>query len=289
MMQQVNLLTEDLRPHVEPLTLRQLAAGWGVVVGVLLLVSAWQGLELWQLAGERAECEAELAALARSNAGLEAEVRSDPEPELVQEVESLRDEVAAIAESQTLLRTAIINGIERANQRVQDGAAGAGTTLAVVELNDGAVRPYHIGDSVVLVVGGRGKIKLQTVAHSPVGYGIESGLLDEDDAMHHGERHVISNFIGTSEMRIDIGSPLELSQRDTVVLASDGLFDNLHVEEVAEIVRVGKLSRAVAVLVTTARQRMENSVEGMPSKPDDLTIVAYRPSAPVPSAESETG
>jgi len=204
-------------------------------------------------------------------------------------VESLRDEVAAIAESQTLLRTAIINGIERANQRVQDGAAGAGTTLAVVELNDGAVRPYHIGDSVVLVVGGRGKIKLQTVAHSPVGYGIESGLLDEDDAMHHGERHVISNFIGTSEMRIDIGSPLELSQRDTVVLASDGLFDNLHVEEVAEIVRVGKLSRAVAVLVTTARQRMENSVEGMPSKPDDLTIVAYRPSAPVPSAESETG
>jgi len=44
-MQQVNLLTEDLKPHVEPLTLGQLAVGWSAVAGLLLLVSAWQGLE----------------------------------------------------------------------------------------------------------------------------------------------------------------------------------------------------------------------------------------------------
>lgn len=191
-------------------------------------------------------------------------------------LESLQSEVAAIADSDALLRTAVINGIERANESVQQTASGAGTTLAAVELADGTARPYHIGDSVILVVGGRGKIKLQTLAHSPVGYGVEAGLLDEGDAMHHGQRHVISNFIGTPEMRIDIGSPIELAARDSVLLASDGLFDNLHVEEVAAIVKSGKLTRAVAALVTTAVQRMENPVPGQPSKPDDLTIVAYR-------------
>ena len=32
---------------------------------------------------------------------------------------------------------------------------------------------------MILLTGGRGKIKLQTIAHSPVGYGLEAGLLDE--------------------------------------------------------------------------------------------------------------
>lgn len=191
-------------------------------------------------------------------------------------IESLHDEFASLAGTEALLRTAIINGIERANTSVQTVTGGAGTTLAAVELTDGMVRPYHIGDSVVLVVGGRGKIKLQTVAHSPVGYGVESGLLDEDDAMHHDDRHVISNFIGTPQMRIDIGSPVKLSRRDTVLLASDGLFDNLHADEIARLIRTGKLSNAVAALATIAQQRMDHADKELPSKPDDLTVVAYR-------------
>jgi serine/threonine protein phosphatase PrpC len=191
-------------------------------------------------------------------------------------VESLQAEVAALAGSEGLLRTAVIDGIERANAAVQQTGSGAGTTLAAVELSGGAIRTYHIGDSVVLVVGGRGKIKLQTVAHSPVGYGVESGLLDEGDAMHHDERHVVSNFIGAANMRIDIGSPITLARRDTVLLASDGLFDNLHVEEVAEIIRRGSLPRAMAELAATAARRMATPDDGRPSKPDDLTMVAFR-------------
>ena len=192
-------------------------------------------------------------------------------------IESLQTEVAALDDGgNALLRTAIINGIERAGSAVQQTVSGAGTTLTAVEISAGAVRTYNIGDSVVLVVGGRGKIKRQTLAHSPIGYGVESGLLDERDAMHHDERHVISNFIGAPDMRIDIGSPLPLARRDTVLLASDGLFDNLHVDEVAAIVRARSLPQAVRGLAVAARARMEKPVTGQPSKPDDLTIVAYR-------------
>lgn len=72
------------------------------------------------------------------------------------------------------LRAAILDGFEQANRAVLDLGQGAATTLAVVEIRDNTYRTYHVGDSFVLVIGQRGKLKLQTVPHSPVGYAIES-------------------------------------------------------------------------------------------------------------------
>jgi PPM family protein phosphatase len=178
------------------------------------------------------------------------------------------------AKNEDLLRTAILNGFERANREVQ--TLRAATTLAVVEIHDGHVRPYHVGDSVILVTGQRGRVKLQTVAHSPVGYAVEAGLLDEIEAMHHDERHLVSNVIGTPDMRIEIGSMLRLAARDTVVLASDGLVDNLDRQEIIDRVAVGPLDTAVDRLAAESLARMADPGSGAPSKPDDLTIVAFR-------------
>ncbi len=33
--------------------------------------------------------------------------------------------------------------------------------------------------------------------------------MKEEDAIHHEERHVISNVIGSDQMRIEIGPPLQ--------------------------------------------------------------------------------
>ncbi|MFH1754387.1 MAG: protein phosphatase 2C domain-containing protein, partial [Candidatus Latescibacterota bacterium] len=77
------------------------------------------------------------------------------------------------------LRTCIIDAFENANQKVVDSGLGSATTFAVVEISSGSIRPYHAGDSEILTVGSHGRIKLQTVSHSPVGYAVESGVLDE--------------------------------------------------------------------------------------------------------------
>ena len=180
------------------------------------------------------------------------------------------------ADGEAPLRAAILDGFERANHDVQALGVGAATTLVVAELQDDTLRTYHVGDSMILVVGQRGKRKLQTVSHSPVGYAVEAGLLDEGDALHHDELHLISNMVGATDMRIEIGSPLPLAARDTVLLASDGLLDNLHVEEIVETIRMGPLEAACESLVDTARVRMEGHHEDEPSKPDDLTLVAFR-------------
>ena len=85
-----------------------------------------------------------------------------------------------------------------------------------------------------------------------------------------------SNILGTVDMRIEIGPPIRLSRFDTLLLASDGLFDNLSIEEVVTTMRKGPLHQNVASLVKAAHARMAQDSTGMPSKPDDLTIVAFR-------------
>jgi serine/threonine protein phosphatase PrpC len=174
------------------------------------------------------------------------------------------------------LRGAILDGVEDGNEAVRGLGIGAATTLVVAEISGNTLRPYHVGDSAILVVGQRGKIKLQTVSHSPVGYALESGLLEEDEALHHDERHLISNMVGSAEMRIEVGSPIRIAPRDTVLLATDGLLDNLSLQEIVDGIRTGPLARVVQNLARTCGQRMRAPEGGHPSKPDDATFLLFR-------------
>src|SRR3954452_18273411 len=96
------------------------------------------------------------------------------------------------------------------------------------------------------------KMKVITVTQYPIGYAVEAGLMKEEEAIHHEARHVISNVIGSDQMRIEIGPPIEMAPRDTLLLASDGLFDNLLPDEIVEAVRRGPLDVAISELVQTA-------------------------------------
>jgi serine/threonine protein phosphatase PrpC len=192
-------------------------------------------------------------------------------------IHCLADALVARIPSEDSLRSAILDAFEVANEAVLGLGVGAATTLSVVEVARRAVRPYHAGDSSILVVGQRGRVKLQTVSHSPVGFALEAGLIDEEDALHHEERHVVSNVLGSADMRIEVGSELLLAPRDTVLLASDGLLDNLHAEEIVERVRKGPLEQGALALARDAIRRMTERTRGEPSKPDDLSFVAFRP------------
>jgi serine/threonine protein phosphatase PrpC len=174
------------------------------------------------------------------------------------------------------VRAAILDATEEANRRVLELGIGAGTTLAAAEIFVDTLRPYHVGDSEILVVGQRGSIKLQTVSHSPVGYAVEAGMLDDDEAIHHDERHLVSNLVGSTEMRIEVGSPLALKRYDTVLLATDGVFDNLHLLEIIDTIRAGPLRKVALQLARAAAARMDTPEPGEPCKPDDLTFVLYR-------------
>lgn len=178
--------------------------------------------------------------------------------------------------SEQSLRTAVVDGIELANRKILESQIAGASTIVVVTIEGQHVRTFHVGDSMALQISNRGRIKYVTVAHSPVGMAVEAGLLEESAAMHHEQRHLVNNIVGSESMRIEIGSTLELSARDTLVLASDGLYDNLLPDQIAALVRKGNLATAHRQLLAAVRERMSDPYGTLPSKADDLSVICYR-------------
>lgn len=191
-------------------------------------------------------------------------------------VKSLARTVTRSRDDEAKMRVAILDGIENANRKVLAMGTGAATTLAVVQIDSDTIRPFHVGDSSVLLVGNRGKLKLKTVSHSPVGYAVHAGIIDEESAIHHEDRHLVSNVVGSTDAHIEVGARRKMALRDTLLIASDGLFDNLHTEEIVEAVRKGPIQDAARRLMGLCERRMNDPVEGSPSKPDDLSLILYR-------------
>ncbi len=176
------------------------------------------------------------------------------------------------------LHESIMAAFQEANRRIEKHAAGSGTTVVAAYYDGDMIRTYHCGDSRALLVADRGKIKLRTLDHSPVAEAVERGLLTAEQAMHHHQRHYVSNFMGSEEMRVDVSDPVRVASRDTLVLASDGLFDNLMDREVIEELKQRNIRRVTQRLIDLSRDRMRRGDRiGKASKPDDLTVVVFRP------------
>jgi serine/threonine protein phosphatase PrpC len=194
-------------------------------------------------------------------------------------VATLAEEILRGCQGQQTLRESVMHGFERADDAVSGGSGQ--TTMVVAAIAGQSVRTYNVGDSGALIVGQRGKIKARTVAHSPVGYGVAAGLIAEEDALHHEHLHYVSNTLGGGgSMHIEVSSEYTLARHDTLLLGTDGVFDNLHLEEVVELIRKGPLAAAAIELASRCSKRMREPHDGMPSKPDDLTFILFRANAP---------
>jgi serine/threonine protein phosphatase PrpC len=191
-------------------------------------------------------------------------------------VRTLSETLAQATADRSSPRSAILNGLEKANQEILMRGTGSATTVVVAAIAGDFLRVYHVGDSGLLQFGQRGRLIHQTVAHSPVGFAQAGGMLSEEEALFHEERHFVSNTLGNAQMSIEVGPALRLKRRDTVVLASDGLLDNLRLEEIIERTRAGRLAACAERLQSTACYRMATPESAQPSKADDLTFVLYR-------------
>ncbi|MCI0506570.1 MAG: protein phosphatase 2C domain-containing protein [Gammaproteobacteria bacterium] len=68
-------------------------------------------------------------------------------------IETLRESFAKASASEFGYREYVLNGIDEANNRIISLGVGAGSTAAAVEICNNVLRPYHVGDSMIVVVG----------------------------------------------------------------------------------------------------------------------------------------
>lgn len=188
-------------------------------------------------------------------------------------LECLAQAVEAAHDRGDDLRVGILEGFESAQERVSALPGDGGTTLTALEITGGRARSIHTGDTAAWLVGGRGKRKFESMDHSPTAYAREAGLLEEEEARLHADRHILLSAIGHPDLRIEIGPRQRLAPRDTFLVASDGLTDNLPSSEILALARGTDTEAAGLALAQRARSVME-SPDG---KPDDLTVLLFRP------------
>jgi protein phosphatase len=139
---------------------------------------------------------------------------------------------------------------------------GATATAALVF--PGAAVLAHVGDSRVYQMRD-GTLKQLTTDQTYVGRLLAQGHISFEEAQQHEQRHVLLQAVGTNEtLEIDVQTVL-IRPGDRVLLCSDGLYDLVSDEAIAETLGGGgpPLSKCRA-LVTAA-----NSLGGF----DNTTVI----------------
>jgi len=173
-------------------------------------------------------------------------------------------------------RHLMIDAIEKAQENIVKLNNGARSTLTACGIHNGNLRSYQIGDSSLLVCGQKGLLKYKATEHSPTGFAVEAGLMTELEAMSHPDRNIVSNVMGEDDMHIGIGPEIELAEFDTILVASDGLFDNYTTDELIEIIRKESLQEVMQQLVTLGKQMLDPEARKKLHKTDDLSFIVCR-------------
>jgi PPM family protein phosphatase len=189
-------------------------------------------------------------------------------------VSVLRKSILTALAQKKSIRDGVMDGIEKANRAVLDLKVGAGTTLLVVEIEKQWVRTFNVGDSIAIAVGQKGKLKFQTHAHSPAGHAVAAGIIDPEDAIHHEDKFTVTQLVGTQDIKIDMTAKLELAPKDTIVVASDGLWDNVEHSVVLDMVRKDNIDIVSESLTQLCFENMNR--KDPPGKPDDMSFILYR-------------
>ena len=163
-----------------------------------------------------------------------------------------------------------MNALEAANRSIIETKTGAGATACVVIIEGNVIRPFHIGDSVIAVIGQKGKLIYRNTEHSPVGYAIRSELVEEEH-IDTEVSHEVFNLVGNADMHIEIGPEIELKKFDTLLICSDGITDVIPLDECVEIIQSGQLANAASQLI----EHYFKTVENVDHK-DDATFILYR-------------
>ncbi len=184
----------------------------------------------------------------------------------------LRDEVR----SGNNIIDSILYSIEQIHEEIKELAVGAGSTICVAYVEGNTVRTFHVGDSSIVVFNRLGRIKYQTLNHSPVSYAVASGLLSEKQANTHPEKHLLSNALGIDDVYISVGLPVEFNEHDVLVLMTDGVTDHHAMDDIFQIIKGKNLKQAMSDLVDNTTNKIFSPQSASFGHNDDSTAILFR-------------
>ncbi|WP_162793908.1 Stp1/IreP family PP2C-type Ser/Thr phosphatase [Runella rosea] len=133
---------------------------------------------------------------------------------------------------------------------------GMGTTCTAVVVCDAKLYIAHVGDSRLYLLKNGQLLQLST-DHTYVQMLVQQGVIAPLEAEKHPERNVLTRAMGThNKVEIDVEAMTHsLENDDRLLLSTDGLYDYLTNDEIAQLMLIPTLNESAQQLVEAAKQR----------------------------------
>jgi protein phosphatase len=182
----------------------------------------------------------------------------------------------------------LLHAFELANKNifekslVDKSTKGMGTTCTCLVVIGKTIYYAHVGDSRAYILK-KGEFIRITQDHTYVQELVNKGEITEAEAAVHPNRNILVNAMGTKDsLRVDTGKfSLSFEEKDRLLLCSDGLYDYLKDNEMAEMISKNSLQSVANEMVQLAKKRGGH---------DNITVVlAEKITAGNGQAEKQTG
>jgi len=188
-------------------------------------------------------------------------------------LKSFQEQSATVPTAKKLYRAA-----QQANIAVYDLATvvpelrGMATTLTALVLERDELSIVHVGDSRLYSIRSGGITQL-TKDHTVPAERARLGLLSKERVRTHKDRSTLTRSLGRELIAQVDRISTRVEQGDMLLACSDGLYNVLDEEQIAETVRGRAPSAACRALVDRANER---------GTPDNLTAAVLRITGPTP-------
>ena len=144
---------------------------------------------------------------------------------------------------------------------------GMGTTVVAATIIDHVLYVANIGDSRLYVIGDT--IKQITNDHSYVEEMIRMGKFTREDAKYHEKKNVITRAVGAAERVEADFFEVDLDDRDTILMCTDGLSNMVRDERLYEIVRSDGFTETIGKKLVDEANKNGGQ--------DNITVIVVKP------------
>ncbi len=121
--------------------------------------------------------------------------------------------------------------------------ANMGTTVVIsVRLDDEVFYYTHLGDSRAYLYKKEDSLTQLTTDDSLVMEMVKQGMISKDELRTHNLRHIVTRYLGTTELVLPELQHCDTGINDCIILCSDGLTNILSDKEISSVLR-GNISR----------------------------------------------
>lgn len=177
--------------------------------------------------------------------------------------------------------TVIGDAIREANRAVYEKSKsspdydGMGTTFVVAVISDRVLYVANVGDSRLYVIGDA--IRQITRDHSLVEEMVSLGEIDKKEARNHEKKNIITRAIGVGDKIMADFFEVELSEKEAVLLCSDGLTNMMDETDIFHIVnrrREATKDKVLQLIELANKNGGKDNISVILIEPDEFEVQA---------------